>query len=92
MFRVAADEFVVSLNVMPDASPRWRTKYPDLFSAEHLRRRKEFYGVDDPENIPVAQMMKTYSAIAADNGYKILWHYSLKRSLTYYLAMHLKKT
>jgi hypothetical protein len=91
LFRVASDEFVVNLNVIPDASARWRKKYPDLFSAEHLRRRAEFYKTKSPESVSLDLMLKTYGEIAAGNGYEICWYYYLQRTLTWYLALHLKK-
>ena len=91
LFRVAADECVVNLNVIPNASPYWRQKYGDLFNAEHLARRKQFYGVEDPANISLEQMLSAYQRIAEKNGYTILWHYYKQRTLTYYLVLHLKK-
>jgi hypothetical protein len=91
LFRVAADEVVVNLNVIPSASPRWRKKYGDLFSPEHLARRRAFYGVDEPEHVSLEQMLRAYGAIAAKNGYHITWHYYRQRTLTWYLALHMVK-
>lgn len=91
LFNVTADECVVNLNVIPAASAKWRKKYPTVFNAEHLERRKRFYQVSDPENISLRDMLKTYGDIAANNGYSIVWHEYMPRTLTYYLALHLKK-
>lgn len=91
LFKVSKDDCVVNLNVIPSASEYWRKKYGDLFSAEHLARRKAFYGVEDPLNISLEQMLQTYERIANANGYKIVWHYYQQRTLTYYLVLHLKR-
>ena len=92
LFRVAANDCIVNLNVMPEASAWWRKKYPDLFTPQHLEKRKAFYGVSDPEHVSLDQMLATYGRIAAQNGFKIVWHYYKKRSLTYYLALHLSRS
>jgi ribosome-associated toxin RatA of RatAB toxin-antitoxin module len=91
IFHVAADNCVVNLNVIPHASASWLKKYPDLFSAQHLARRKEFYQVADPSQVTLEQMLRRYGDIARENGYEIQWHYYKKRTLTYYLALHLVK-
>jgi len=91
MFRVMQDECMVVLNVIPNASQYWLDKYNGLFNAEQLRRRKEFYGCPDPSNISFDEMMKTYKRICEENGYRIEWHYFHQRTLTWYLALHLKK-
>lgn len=91
LFRVAKENFVVNLNVIPEAGASWRKKYPSLFNAEHLDRRKKFYGVVNPENVSLDQMLETYGRIANEKGYNIVWHYYLQRTLTYYLVLHFKK-
>jgi hypothetical protein len=92
LFRVMQNECVVNLNVIPHAGPEWRKKYPALFDEEQLARRKIFYKTDDPENVSFEQMLTTYGAIAAEYGYSITWHAFHQRTLTWYLALHLKKT
>lgn len=91
MFHVTANECIVNLNVIPEASERWRRKYPGLFNKEHLARRKEFYNTEHPEHVSLEEMLNVYRKIAKQNGYDIIWHYSLQRTLTYYLVLHLKK-
>lgn len=91
IFSVAADSCIVNLNVIPHASAYWLQKYPDLFSEVHLERRKLFYQVEDPSSVSLEQMLSRYGAIANENGFKITWHYYRKRTLTYYLALHLVK-
>ncbi|HOZ87997.1 MAG TPA: hypothetical protein PL029_09575 [Bacteroidia bacterium] len=91
LFNVTSDECVVNLNVIPFAGVKWKMKYPDLFNKEHLARRKAFYNTTKPENVDFRTMLLTYSKIAAQHNYVILWHAILKRTLTYYLALHLKK-
>jgi len=89
LFHVAADSCIVNLNVIPSANDYWLTKYPDLFSSEHLARRKAFYQVEDPARITLKQMLSRYAAIAEEHGFRITWHYYRQRTLTYYLALHL---
>lgn len=91
LFNIAQDECLVNLNVIPNATAKWKQKYPDLFNEEHLRKRKEFYKTDDPENVSFEQMLKVYSEIAEQHNFEIVWHAIEKRTLTWYLALHLKK-
>jgi hypothetical protein len=91
VFRLAKEECVVNLNVMPEAPPRWRKKYPALFNETHLARRKQFYQSPDPAHVTLGQMLAAYGRVAAEHGYEIVWHYYRQRSLTWYLALHLKK-
>lgn len=91
LFHVAKDECVVNLNVMPNAPDYWLKRYEGLFSKEHLARREAFYKTGRPEDVSLDQMLKAYGDIAAANGYSIVWHYFKQRTLTYYLALHLKK-
>ena len=91
LFNVTEDECIVNLNVIPKASDKWRKQYPTLFNKEHLKRRKAFYKTDHPEDVSLAEMLKTYGAIAAEHNYTIIWHYYQRRTLTYYLTLHLKK-
>lgn len=91
LFNVTANECIVNLNVIPNATDKWKRKYPDLFNKEHLARRKEFYNTERPENVSLEEMLTVYRMIAQHNGYEVIWHYSLQRTLTYYLVLHLKK-
>lgn len=91
LFRVAQDECMVNLNVIPHASLAWRKRYPDLFNAGHLARRKAFYRVSDPANVGLDQMLAAYGRIAGEHGYEITWHALEQLTLTYYLALYLKK-
>ncbi len=91
VFNVTADECIINLNVIPNASPYWRNKYSTLFNQEHLKRRSVFYKTQTPEEVSLELMLKTYSEIAALNNYKIVWHFYMQRTLTYYLVLHLKK-
>jgi len=91
LFNVAEDECIVNLNVIPNASSKWKRKYTDLFNEEHLARRKAFYKTNQPEEVSLTEMLKVYGDIAANFGYEIVWHEYLQRTLTYYLVLHLKK-
>lgn len=91
LFGVIKDECVVNLNVIPNASAKWRSRYSTLFNKEHLARRDAFYKTGNPENVTLDQMLKTYGEIAQQNNYTITWHYLQQRTLTYYLVLHLKK-
>jgi len=91
LFNVTKDECIVNLNVIPNAGQEWKAKYATLFNAEHLKRRARFYNTANPEHLTLEQMLNTYGEIAAKNGYSILWHYYQQRTLTYYLALHLRR-
>jgi hypothetical protein len=91
IFRVMQNDCVVNLNVIPDASKKWKKSYPGLFNEEHLRRRSVFYKTADPENISFDLMLKTYGDIASEHNYSIVWHERQKRSLPHYLATHFRK-
>ena len=91
LFKVTQDECIVNLDVIPNASPYWRQRYPTLFNTEHLARRNAFYNTGNPENVTLEQMLDSYKAIARKNNYDIVWHYYKQRTLTYYLVLHLKK-
>lgn len=91
LFKVAADECIVNLNVIPYATDYWRAKYSDLFSEEHSRRRAEFYKTTKPEQVSFEEMLKVYGSIAAAHSYEIVWHAHEQRTLTWYLALHLKR-
>lgn len=91
LFNLTRDECMVNLNVIPNADLKWKQKYPDLFNEEHLKRRSEFYKTNDPENVSFEQMLKTYSDIAVAHNYELVWHAFEKRTLTWYLALHLKR-
>ncbi|HVX15431.1 MAG TPA: hypothetical protein VHC22_29850 [Pirellulales bacterium] len=79
IFRLLADRAVLVLNVIPEASPRFRAEFPYLFNPYHLLRRGEFYGSADPQKIPIADMLPTYASFAVQSGFDLTWHFSKKR-------------
>lgn len=91
LFGVAKSDCIVNLNVIPEAPAYWRKRYPALFNEEHLKRRKDFYGNVNPEKLSLNEMLEAYSQMAAKHNFEIVWHYYLKRSLTYYLVLHLRR-
>ena len=81
VFRLAKDEAIVILNILTHLDKHFTRVQvnPPLFCEEHLRRRREFYGVDQPEDIPIEKMIETYQSTAARNGYRINWYFAKRR-------------
>jgi 16S rRNA G966 N2-methylase RsmD len=55
----------------------------ERYSKEHLERRRDFYGVEDPTEVSLAQMLKTYADLAAQNGFTIKWSSLVDRIFLY---------
>ena len=74
LFRIAAPESVLILNVCPRVPPGLRS------DARRLARRAEFYDTDRPEDVPIERMVRTYERLMLENGFRPLWHFDRKRA------------
>jgi predicted RNA methylase len=91
-FRVANDEVLMILNVMPYAEEKWRKKYSSVFNAYHLERRKQFYGdAFDVNHCTYDEMIAFYKTYFLGHGYQVQDYRFHQRHLLHYLAIKAKK-
>jgi hypothetical protein len=92
VFRVANDDVVVILNVMPYAEEKWRKKYETVFSKEHLKMRKEFYGdAFDVNHCSYDEMISFYKEYFLSKNYQVTDYFFHQRHLLHYLAIKAHK-
>jgi hypothetical protein len=91
VFRVAMDNAVIVLNVIPEASGECRRTYPFLFNDDQLARRAAFYDTTTPETVSFEQMADIYAKLATASGFKLDWWFVQKRTFVYYLVLHVSK-
>lgn len=92
IFRVANDDVVVILNVMPYAEEKWRKKYETVFSEEHLKMRKEFYGdAFDVNNCTYDEMIAFYKNYFLSKNYQVTDYFFHQRHLLHYLVIKAHK-
>lgn len=90
LFRIARESAVFILSIFPDL--RSAEESPAL--RERLSRRGSFYGTTHPELLEVSEMVSAYQRIANAAGFRIQWHFSLRRTVrskVYYLAMNVTR-
>ncbi len=88
VFRVVENEFVLILNVMPNAEEKWRKRYAGLFGEEHLARRKDFYGdALDVNSCSYEDFIAFYKSYFLRNGFTITDYFFHQRHLLHYLAI-----
>jgi 16S rRNA G966 N2-methylase RsmD len=92
VFRGANDDVVVILNVMPYAEEKWRKKYETVFSKEHLKMRKEFYGdAFDVNHCSYDEMISFYKEYFLSKNYQVTDYFFHQRHLLHYLAIKAHK-
>jgi hypothetical protein len=101
LFRALSDDAVVALLVVPYADPLTRRRYPQLFTQDHLARRKEFYRTDSPEHVPLEQLAAHYGRLAEESGHRAQWWFAVnrreidrgvpRRTSTFYLVLGLRR-
>ena len=90
LFRIARPSAVMVVNVVPDLA-RVHRAWRSAPSAEHSRRRCKFYGTDHADLIHIEEMVPAYRRIIDAAGFKLRWHFSVRRTLRsqiHYLAMN----
>jgi hypothetical protein len=92
IFRLAADECCLVLDIIPELNDSVRSAYPEMLRESALRARKAFYGVDDPEHMNVGRMEEVYAAMAARAGFSVSWSFRKKRNnIITYLVLALTR-
>lgn len=91
VFRLAKDNAILVLSVIPRTYPAALKKFPYLFGDEQLARRREFYRTETPESVPLDHMTKVYVELASASGFDVLWHFSESRKLQHYLVLRLRR-
>ena len=56
IFRLAADECYLVLDIIPELNASVRSAYPEMLRESASRARKAFYGADDSEHMSVGRM------------------------------------
>jgi hypothetical protein len=91
LFRVAADEAVFVLDVIPSVPLATRRKYPYLFNEEQCFRRREFYKTEDAENLSWQQILPAYQLHAEKHGFVLRWSFITRRHFIYYLTLKINR-
>jgi hypothetical protein len=95
IYRVITDDGILVINVVPRLDEDMQRRYPTVFKpstvAEHLERRRDFYGTDHPEAVSPEQMLAVYRKRAAENGFDIEWSVLQPRIYHSYLALKLRR-
>jgi hypothetical protein len=80
IFRIARDECVLALIVIPRIDDATLRHFPNLRNPEYLSRRAAFYGVEDPMDIPREDMVATYRGFVERSGRRLDWSFLINRS------------
>ena len=92
LFRLAADECYMVVDILPELKASVRSAYPEMFRESTLNARKALYGVDDPERIPLGRMEEVYATLARQAGVSVSWSFRRRRNnIITYLVMALAR-
>lgn len=80
VFRVLSDDATVVMIVVPGDGKRSRSGQSNIFGAEHLQRRSDFYCTDSPGGIPLDELAARYGSLAQQHGLVPEWHFFVPRS------------
>ena len=72
--RVLSDDSMLVLLVCSGDDPVTRARYPNLFDEPQLARRRSFYGVADPREIPLTELAAHYRRRLEALGMSVEWH------------------
>jgi hypothetical protein len=92
ILRLASDPAVIVLTVRPGGVGAHDPF--DTFEAEHLERRRVFYGSAAPAVIPLDQLAAAYRTHARAAGFAMEWHFTQKRTRSgrlHYLVFKLRR-
>jgi hypothetical protein len=92
IFRLVGNSALIVINVIPKTSPGALKKLPNLFNQEHLAARRRFYETERPEDISWAQIVSAYQGQAEMAGFKLEWHFCVRRHFIYYLVLKISRT
>jgi len=91
IFRVAMEQTVLILDVIPEINDATLKKYPYMFNKLQLKCRKSFYKTNHPEKVSFDEMVEVYKNFIITNGFNLEWYFFKKRSFVYYLVLYIKK-
>lgn len=80
IFRIARDECVLALIVIPRIDAATLRHFPELSDPAYLARRAAFYGVEDAADIPRGRIVETYRGFVERSGRRLDWSFLMKRS------------
>ena len=94
LLKIAKDSSVLILNAIPDPSihlpaPEKSPHYP-----AYLQKRSAFYRTSAAAPIAIEQMIPAYRRIVAEQGFRLDWHVSVRRTSRtgmYYLALKIDR-
>lgn len=94
VFRVLRSQAVIVVNLFPDLSLQKPDASADPAYPRYLERRKQFYGVENPEFISVQEMVPAYKRSAEENGFTLADHAFFRRTVrtgVYYLMLLVRR-
>lgn len=91
--RVMKKSVILVLNIIPCKNIFSLKRYPRVFVGKHRERRQQFYGVENPDRLPLSQVVATYKRIFSKHGFRIKWYFFQKRyfSEVSYLVLKLER-
>ena len=96
-FRILANQAVIVLVIIPRLDAAIERRFPYLWEPAfndidaHLARRARFYGTATPARISWREMRATYSRIAAQHGFEVVWARVQPVSFFSYLSLGVRK-
>lgn len=91
LFRVANDEAILLLDVIPHATAAALKKFPYLFNEEQRQRRSKFYNLATADNLSWDEIISAYRERAERAGFEIEWSFMVRRHFVYYLALKISR-
>lgn len=91
LFCLAADEAILILDVMPSLPPAARKKYPYLFNEEQRARRREFYHIENADDLSWETIISAYRMQAERTSFNLEWSFTERRHFIYYLALKISR-
>lgn len=91
VFRIAADEAILILDVIPSASKSAKKRFPYLFNEEQRARRQEFYGLNDVDDLKWDSIVAAYRTRAEAAGFVVEWSFTQRRHFIYYLSLKVNR-
>lgn len=91
LFRVARDETILVLDVIPHVPPVALRRYPYLFNQEQRQRRRELYNTIVADNLSPDTIISAYRLRAELAGFEVEWSFMVRRHFVYYLALKIRR-
>ena len=91
LFRVARDETILLLDVIPHVPRVALKRYPYLFSEEQRQRRREFYNTSAVDNLSPDMILSAYRTRAELADFEVEWSFMVRRHFVFYLALKIRR-